>query len=837
MNDKYKEMLNKMDDNAKKIEDLKTTVEGKLKKIEEVTDDLKNSEIVGIPAVVEEPEYKNPVVKDPKVDREDGIVEIANEQIAQEHLEEIQMEPEVASSDQKMSLVGEITDSVVSEGDDMAKTDNSCENLSGIMLSKVTVSTEENSQVAKEVDSVEETLTAAKVKDVVKTESIAILESQKNSHQTRNMRKIAKQELDTRPSTVYSEAPLHVAAALGNAEVVKLLLQYGAAVKVQSGEDKLTPLHLAAEQGYPNCVQLLIAAGANVNAPNRKRQTPLHVAVLAQCTETCELLLQKGASANAADSDGRTPLHCATVNVQRSCECVRALLRFGADPNVADAYGYTPMHSAALNEFSNCVILLLQNGGDVTLRTKGGVSVLNFITKKTPEVIPMYISRLDNAIRLNQHDIGDVDCQIKIDFRILVPTVGNQETSLLTNFIEVGHKEVLEHPLCETFLLLKWRKIRHFFFFSLLYQTVFVKLFSFYIQGVYLKDCPSARRFNSKKTCLADDIYMDIGYCLIGLNVLLMFKELFQILHSWKTYILEWENYLQWGIIISVFCCVQPMYQMNIREYVFTWQHHVAAASVFLAWVELMMIVARFPTFGVYVQMFTTVSINFFKFMCAYLCLIIAFTLCFGVIFANYPAFKQLQFAFIKVIIMMSGELEYEDVFYSDKYEIKYPYTAHIAYLVFVILVTIVLSNLMVGMAVNDIQGLQKSANLDRLVRLVRLMAHLESMLFSNLLKWVPLKVLVFLHSSALLLKSQRDFTLNIRPNDPRENKIPKNFIENAFRLAVAKNPHQSKSSSKTGNSKKKLRNMEQIEQELTAEMTRIIKHKLEKVKLELRDN
>ncbi|KAH1006754.1 hypothetical protein HUJ05_007459 [Dendroctonus ponderosae] len=446
-------------------------------------------------------------------------------------------------------------------------------------------------------------------------------------------------------------------------------------------------------------------------------------------------------------------------------------------------------------------------------------------------------TELDNAIRLNQHDIGDVDCQIKIDFRILVPTVGNQETSLLTNFIEVGHKEVLEHPLCETFLLLKWRKIRHFFFFSLLYQTVFVKLFSFYIQGVYLKDCPSARRFNSKKTCLADDIYMDIGYCLIGLNVLLMFKELFQILHSWKTYILEWENYLQWGIIISVFCCVQPMYQMNIREYVFTWQHHVAAASVFLAWVELMMIVARFPTFGVYVQMFTTVSINFFKFMCAYLCLIIAFTLCFGVIFANYPAFKQLQFAFIKVIIMMSGELEYEDVFYSDKYEIKYPYTAHIAYLVFVILVTIVLSNLMVGMAVNDIQGLQKSANLDRLVRLVRLMAHLESMLFSNLLKWVPLKVLVFLHSSALLLKSQRDFTLNIRPNDPRENKIPKNFIENAFRLAVAKNPHQSKSSSKTGNSKKKLRNMEQIEQELTAEMTRIIKHKLEKVKLELRDN
>ncbi|ERL91964.1 hypothetical protein D910_09287 [Dendroctonus ponderosae] len=146
--------------------------------IEEVTDDFENTEIVEIPAVVEEPEDENPVVQEPKVDREDGIVEITNEQIAQEHLEEIQVEREVASSDQKLSLDEEITNSVVSEGDAVAKTDDSCEQLPDFMLSKVTVSTEGNSQVAKKVDSVEETLTAAKVKEVVKTESTAILESQ-----------------------------------------------------------------------------------------------------------------------------------------------------------------------------------------------------------------------------------------------------------------------------------------------------------------------------------------------------------------------------------------------------------------------------------------------------------------------------------------------------------------------------------------------------------------------------------------------------------------------------------------------------------------------------------
>ncbi|XP_060520957.1 transient receptor potential channel pyrexia isoform X2 [Cylas formicarius] len=595
---------------------------------------------------------------------------------------------------------------------------------------------------------------------------------------------------------VYSETPLHVASTLGNSSAIKLLLQYGAAVNVQSGREKLTPLHLASEQGDVESTRLLIEAGAALNSINAKHQTPLHLAALSQCSETLNLLLTKGANPNAPDIDGRTPLHCSTVNVQRSCECVRLLLSAGADPNRSDIFGYTPMHLAALNEFSNCIILFLQYGGDVTAKTKGGVTVLNFIIKKTPEVIPKYIARFDNSIRLNEHDLGDVDCQLKLDLRILVPRMGNQETSLLVNFIEVGHKEILQHPLCETFLHLKWRQIRKFFTFSLVYHALFVVLFSAYIIGVYLKFCPSFRKANVVSACDAGDEVILVGYLVLFLNTLLLFKECFQILHSWRVYVREWENWLQWAIIVSVYCCVQPLYQMNIREYVYTWQHHVAAIGIFLAWVELMMNVGRFPTFGLYIQMFTRVSINFSKFMLAYFCLFIAFSLSFGVIFPNYPAFKDLKWVLIKVIIMMSGELEYEDVLFGNV-EVKYPYTAHLAYLIFVLLVTVILTNLLVGLAVSDIQGLQKTADLERLVRQATLIAHLESMLFSKLLRWVPPKVMLILHKNALLLKSQRDFTLDIRPNDPREDKLPKHLIEGAYGLVLSRKDRSKRKSLK----------------------------------------
>lgn len=52
---------------------------------------------------------------------------------------------------------------------------------------------------------------------------------------------------------------------------------------------------------------------------------------------------------------------------------------------------------------------------------------------------------------------------------------------------------------------------------------------------------------------------------------------------------------------------------------------------------------------------------------------------------------------------MMSGELEFEDIFYGEN-EIKYPVTSHIMFFAFVMLVTVILTNLLVGLAVSDIQ-------------------------------------------------------------------------------------------------------------------------------------
>jgi hypothetical protein len=131
---------------------------------------------------------------------------------------------------------------------------------------------------------------------------------------------------------------------------------------------------------------------------------------------------------------------------------------------------------------------------------------------------------------------------------------------------------------------------------------------------------------------------------------------------------------------------------------------------------------------------------------------------------------------------MMIGELEFEDIFHSEengevKNPILHPITTHSMFFTFVVLVTIILMNLLVGLAVSDIQGLQASAGLNRLSRQAELVSRLESLLFSKLLSKAPSKILKVFRREALLRTSRYNLQLSLRPNDPREKAVSANVL------------------------------------------------------------
>eukprot|EP00913_Durusdinium_trenchii_P033241 g31118.t1 len=98
---------------------------------------------------------------------------------------------------------------------------------------------------------------------------------------------------------------------LGNAEVVRLLLDNGADLHAREKFVGGTPLHHAALHGRTNVVNVLLERSPDLEALNRKRQTPLHVASLYGHLDTAKILLEKGANAEAKDIRGCTPANLA----------------------------------------------------------------------------------------------------------------------------------------------------------------------------------------------------------------------------------------------------------------------------------------------------------------------------------------------------------------------------------------------------------------------------------------------------------------------------------------------------------------------------------------------
>jgi pectate lyase len=119
---------------------------------------------------------------------------------------------------------------------------------------------------------------------------------------------------------------LQEAAATGDVNLVKTLLESGTDVDVLDDTFLKTALHRAAIRGHKDVAELLLAKGAGVNARDWGCATPLHYAAEKGHKEIADLLIAKGADVNATDNNGRSPLWWA----RRHKEIVELLRKNGA---------------------------------------------------------------------------------------------------------------------------------------------------------------------------------------------------------------------------------------------------------------------------------------------------------------------------------------------------------------------------------------------------------------------------------------------------------------------------------------------------------------------------
>jgi len=92
------------------------------------------------------------------------------------------------------------------------------------------------------------------------------------------------------------------AAASGQPDIVKLLLDYRADLELRDG-DQRTALYWAAARHRVDCATLLVAAGADLETADAEGETPLLVAV-SSGTRVAKFLMKQGANIHAKNLNG-----------------------------------------------------------------------------------------------------------------------------------------------------------------------------------------------------------------------------------------------------------------------------------------------------------------------------------------------------------------------------------------------------------------------------------------------------------------------------------------------------------------------------------------------------
>jgi ankyrin repeat protein len=201
---------------------------------------------------------------------------------------------------------------------------------------------------------------------------------------------------------------LHLAAAIGNLELVTSLLERKLSINLADKQNEL-PMDSAARNGHIEIMEFLVAQGADLKAINVNGRSVLTSAVRGGSLKAIDFLLGLGLDMRIKDAEGntllthaamnghvdvlkflmgqglaldepnaagKTPLLAAISMDRDLSSVVEYLLQNGANPNTISLEGSTPLSEAVKGNRTGVTEMLLKNGADHTVTNGDGESLL-----------------------------------------------------------------------------------------------------------------------------------------------------------------------------------------------------------------------------------------------------------------------------------------------------------------------------------------------------------------------------------------------------------------------------------------------------------------------------
>ncbi|CAF0715061.1 unnamed protein product [Brachionus calyciflorus] len=175
-----------------------------------------------------------------------------------------------------------------------------------------------------------------------------------------------------------------------------------------------TCIHYASKFGHVNCLKLLISYGANINIKNKDKQSPLHFSAKYGRISSClEILCCDSYKNNINEKDitGMTPLHWAAR--YGHTKVVELLIQKGALIYKSYGSGNNPFHESALNGFTDCM-KIIHNVDPYVLNSinKDGNTALHLACQEGHPNVIQFLLDLGIEFKYNKEGLSFIDLAI-----------------------------------------------------------------------------------------------------------------------------------------------------------------------------------------------------------------------------------------------------------------------------------------------------------------------------------------------------------------------------------------------------------------------------------------
>lgn len=528
-------------------------------------------------------------------------------------------------------------------------------------------------------------------------------------------------------------------------------------------------IHLASASGDNTLLRKVLEVSSYrkpLNEANKLGETPLHLAAKGGHEECIELLLDRGAFPRLFCT-GRTALFDACANGHVACAKI-LLNRFPFQKNWVDHRGNTALHFAAqsyspamvqflldshfkisLNKDSQSFLELAVETGCVdsvraALKHSKWEECLDCHSPKRPHVMLQFIHRMPRAAKLvldRSFECAAVEkshpkyCE-KFTFKYLHLQSSERDTLRATkDMIEVGDLTLINHPVVNMYIKQKWNKYGFWVYtFVFVLRLILAILKSVFTVLVFNPDRQSTSVGDNLTNVSETNTSIDITTTGVGpaaqfirtaalvINLALS-VHLLLVIMSVGFYVFNLvTNAALWIFaftVISNFVFLLTPNPLLISP--------AAALACFFSWLMVFIALGFYDIFGIYVRMFLRVTRTVLVVLTVSLVLILAFSFAFYILIDTLPGFSKLRYSMVTVFYYMLGEFQQDSLITQDiEGKLGNGELGFVFLFVITILLSIVMANLLIGLAVGDIEKMKKNASFEKKLILVNYLQQID---------------------------------------------------------------------------------------------------------------